>query len=152
MMFAHFRVNGATIKFLGEREFVSTGSEYILRNYPEESLVTIHVLGAVGKPGLYHVPDKTDVVTLMSLTGGSSTFADLENVVLRKRNPDKVKRLNLNKMIGTQGLYPEPLHNGDIIFVNSKDPVVDKNTVLVLSVVSVILTIITTSIAIRDTN
>jgi polysaccharide export outer membrane protein len=58
-------------------------SQYRLRLGTEDELqFNVHVWGQVNKPGLYAVPDGTDLVSLISLAGGPTDDAKLSHVVV----------------------------------------------------------------------
>jgi polysaccharide biosynthesis/export protein len=58
-------------------------SQYHLRLGTEDELqFDVQVWGQVNKPGLYAVPDGTDLISLISLAGGPTDDAKLANVVL----------------------------------------------------------------------
>ena len=135
-----------------DKEIVPTGSEYMLRNYPDEPLLTIQVLGGVNKPGIYHVPGGTDVVTLMSLTGGIFSTADLSNIVLRKNKAKKITLIDLDKIIRDTASDPTQLHNGDVIFVNLKEDTIIPQITKVVTFASLILGLVVTGLVLSKDN
>lgn len=50
--------------------------------------IEVYIWGQVQRPGLYIVPDNTNVLSLMSLAGGPAENAKLSNVRLVRSNPE----------------------------------------------------------------
>ena len=131
-----------------DKEILPTGSEYLLRNYPDEPLLTIQVLGGVTKPGIYHIPKKTDVVTLLSLTGGVFPTADLKNIVLRRHKTKQIVQVDLDKVIRDTNNMPIKLGNGDVILVNMKEEPISPGTVKVVTFISLIMGVVAVGLSV----
>lgn len=63
--------------------------EQVKRDYyqfgPDERLlITVHIFGAVGKPGEYLVPDDTNLLELISKAGGPTEFSNLSNIKITR--------------------------------------------------------------------
>lgn len=61
-----------------------------------ESLISVQLLGAVSKPGIYYVPANTDLLKLLTLAGGSSSNGDVSEVIVRKQSTEEWLGLNHN--------------------------------------------------------
>ena len=59
-----------------------TPAYYISPGFESRLQITVHIWGEVHKPGLYVVPDNTDLVTLLSYAGGPTKNAKLDSVKL----------------------------------------------------------------------
>lgn len=118
--------------------------EYYSDSYQGELLMPVKILGAVKMPGIYHVPKKTDLVTLMVLAGGLTSNADQENVYIKRRAKDKeeVLQIDLSKTIVTEGSVIPLLETDDIVMVESKEPIVSTEAMTLLGVVASILSIL----------
>jgi len=58
-------------------------SQYrLLLGTEDELQFNVHIWGQVNKPGLYAVPDGTDLISLISLAGGPTDDAKLSHVVV----------------------------------------------------------------------
>ena len=49
---------------------------------------TVHVVGKVNRPGEYIMNGQTDVMKALSMAGGTTAFADLNDIVVLRRQPD----------------------------------------------------------------
>ena len=75
----------ATSTAFGESPVAVQGASpayYISPGYESRLQITVHVWGEVHKPGLYLVPDNTDLVTLLSYAGGPTKNARVSSVKL----------------------------------------------------------------------
>ena len=94
-------------------------SEFVFRNDIGETLVPIYLLGAVSKPGLYHIPLNTDLVSLITLAGGPNSDARLDEVMVRRKNMERAEVVNVEKMVEMRNLGVQPLKEGDVVVVNN---------------------------------
>lgn len=53
---------------------------------------TIYILGKVNRPGSYTVGRPTDVMQALSLAGGTSTFAELDNIIVLRRDENQIQQ------------------------------------------------------------
>lgn len=100
----------------------STASYYYIAK-PGELTMQVNVWGFVRNPGRYEVPSSTDLIQLLSLAGGPSVGADLDDVkVTRFVRSDTVVsrseyRVNLKELYkvdqGKLVIYP-----GDTVFLD----------------------------------
>ena len=141
---------------------LSRPSEFLFQNYKNQELISIRLLGAVAKPGLYHVPKNLSIVTLLTLAGGPTKTADLEKIKIGNDSKaytgkksiatfkQKNLTLNLNKAIiaGSDPKYN--LEPNDIVLVNNKDPWISGDTFRLVSVISVVLSGLLTALVIDD--
>ncbi|KHD89154.1 MAG: hypothetical protein OM95_04840 [Bdellovibrio sp. ArHS] len=137
-------------------------SEYIFRSSPKESLVTVQLLGAVNKPGIYYVPAGTDLLKLITLAGGTTNGGDLSEVIVRKMEPKtwaeiKSKAVNeyqgafevdAEKLIKYGGTRSLRLHQDDFVYVPPRTPWISNETARGITLVSVILGIALTAVLI----
>lgn len=92
------------------------------RSGVEKLKMNTYVLGQVGKPGLYVVPDDTDFLTLIALAGGPSVDAKLSKIRIVRpslEEGDKVMWVNLKQYLetGDSELIPQ-LQPGDTVVVS----------------------------------
>ena len=89
-------------------------------NNVEKLKINTYIWGQIHKPGLYIVPDDTDLLKLLSLAGGPTEDAKLNKIrIIRPtNNGKKVIFVNLKKYIdtGDENLIPV-LMPGDTIVV-----------------------------------
>lgn len=141
---------------------LSRPNEFLFQNYRNQELISIRLLGAVLKPGLYHVPKNISLITLLTLAGGPTKEADIENIRIgndskaftRKKSVATFKQknltLNLNEAV-TNGLDKKySLEANDIVLVNNKKLLISNDTFRIVSIASVILSGVLTALLIDD--
>jgi len=89
------------------------------RPVEEELLVPVNVWGEVDKPGLYEVPDGTNVVELLSYAGGPTEFANLSHVKVTRGAGGKGQPVDVSAYLayGDAGTLPR-LQPGDTVYVH----------------------------------
>ncbi|MEW6685651.1 MAG: SLBB domain-containing protein [Candidatus Edwardsbacteria bacterium] len=78
------------------QEKVPPKDEYFLG--PTQKLeIEVHIWGEVTKPGVYRVPEESDVLELISLAGGPTEYANLSAIKLthRNRQTNRIIKVNL---------------------------------------------------------
>lgn len=87
----------------------------------EQLKIKTYIWGQVKKPGLYIVPDNTDLLTLMSSAGGPTENAKLSKVKIVRSTEDgeKVIWINLKKYLetGDENIIPI-MKPGDTVIVS----------------------------------
>jgi len=125
--------------------------EYYSELYQGEILVPIHLLGAVGKPGVYHIPKQTDIIRLLALAGGTRADANLEDVYIKRRSEEseRVISLNLKQLVNEKGSgRPINLEANDVVLVSPKEPILSNNTLQVVGFAASLLGLIVSSLVI----
>ncbi len=128
-------------------------SEFVFETYPNQELISIRLLGAIKNSGLYHIPQNMKLTTLLALAGGTTTEADLENIVIGKDYDGKnkpAKKIDLEEslMNGLKNDYT--LSPNDIVLVKNKTSVISNDSFRSISIISVILSSILTAVIIKD--
>jgi hypothetical protein len=125
-------------------------SEFFYRSDSDDILVPVYLLGAVGKPGLYHVPVKSQLVTVLSIAGGLSPEADSDSVMLKDNRAGKTTIFQMADIMQPQeGLGPTLLGN-EVIFVEKSKPIVSNNTLLLLTVISTVAGITLSALVLKN--
>ncbi len=114
-------------------------SEYYFRNDSDDILVPVYLIGAVNKPGLYHVPIKSDLVNLLAISGGTTSDAELDSVQIRNRQTNQIKEIDFVKMIASSTSVAPSLTGNEVVFIPTKTPTFSTNTVSVIGVISGLL-------------
>lgn len=94
----------------------------------------VHIMGEVQKPGEYRVPDRTDVLELLSKAGGPTEYSSLSSITVRRVMPVEgsgprstarreprvsVLKVNLRKAWSVEnGVAPPRLLPGDVVVVS----------------------------------
>lgn len=126
---------------LQEDSYRSRLSIYYFNKTGAEVLRQVKLLGNVNRPGIYHVPENTDLTTLLAIAGGTSNSADTQNVLIS--NPTGVNTtLNLREQLASG--KDINLKANDIIFVPEKkftfDPNSTNNVMVITTIISLLLT------------
>ncbi len=124
-------------------------SEYYYSKSGRELLKPVYLLGAVEKPGLYHVPVGTPYLTLLSLSGGPNNSADIEEIVLTRTNGDQ-KTITLKDIMRTSKDYA--IADGDSLFIPAKVGWFDSAQTNDIMVIVGILTLLLTAYVVADTS
>lgn len=154
---------GQELGLLGDIRPPGQAAEYIYRSSPKESLISVQLLGAVNKPGIYYIPANTDLIKLLSLAGGTGNGGDMSEILVRKTenqgwNKIKSKAINeysgayevdLEKIIKYGGGRQLTLAQDDFVYVPPKEPWISGDVSRTVTVVSVLLGIALTSILIQ---
>lgn len=138
---------------------LSSPSEFVFESYPNQELIPIRLLGAVKNAGLYHVPVNMKLTTLLSLAGGTSNEADLENIVIGNDQQNviaadgsskKSLNLNLEEVLKSGAKNDYTLASNDIVLIKNKSPLISNDSFRIISIVSVVLTTLLTAVIIKD--
>lgn len=128
------------------------GSEFGIGRYPGEVLLPVHVLGAVGRPGLYHVPIRTTLLELLTQTGGLNPQAAVSEVSIKrsKGGHEHIKVVDIDRLLTQIGVENPILEAGDIVFVPPREPLISPEASSILAFVLTVLSLITTMILLED--
>ena len=124
-------------------------SEFLFRNTSDDELISVYLLGAVKKPGLYHIPSKTHLLRLLALSGGNYDSADLSEISIA-RESEEAREINLKKTIHNGNFSQISLKSNDIIYVKPESKLFSDNTVVTVSLLSSVLGIILSAVLIKN--
>ncbi|MGZ3770752.1 MAG: SLBB domain-containing protein [Bdellovibrio sp.] len=158
-------MNGAyaqDLSLLSDIKPPQQSAEYIFRSSPKESLISVQLLGAIDKPGIYYVPANTDLLKLLTLAGGSTGTGDLSEVLVRKLEPKtwtEIKSKAVNEYQGAYEIDVEKiikygggknlrLHQDDFVYVPPKSQWFSSEASRGITMVSVLLGIALTAVLI----
>ena len=150
------------LNLIGDIRPPQQSAEYIFRSSPRESMISVQLLGAVYKPGIYYVPANTDLLKLITLAGGSTSSGDLSEVLVRKTEPKTWSAFELKAVSEYQGAFEVDaekiikyggarhlrLQQDDFVYVPNRSSWVGPEARQGLTVLSVILGIALTAILI----
>lgn len=140
---------GSGFSLMQELSDRGSGSEFVSGNYPGAILMQVNLWGSIGKPGIHHVPVRTDLVTLLSLAGGTQADADLDRITIKRRISDREELLRIDgeKLLTETGMKSPQLEPNDIIVIPRSKPTIHPNTVATVGFVGSILGIVLASFA-----
>jgi hypothetical protein len=129
-----------------------SGSEYVSGNYPGAILMPVNLWGSISKPGIHHVPTRTDLVTLLSLAGGPSSDARLDDIVIKRRNgkEELIIKVDAEEVLTEAGVQSPVLEANDIIIIPREKPVIGSNTVTVVGFAASILGLVLAGFALSN--
>lgn len=141
-------------------------AEYIFRNSPRDNLITVQVFGSVARPGMYYVPEDTDLMKLLTLAGGVVNSSELDEVIVRKlegrawkgfnskyvdQQNDQTYRIDVDGMLKhSPSVKPLRMSHDDFVYVPQKESIVSSDFQKILGIASVILTGVLTYVVIKD--
>ncbi|MGE0633526.1 MAG: SLBB domain-containing protein [Pseudobdellovibrionaceae bacterium] len=141
-------------------------SEYIFRTSPRDSLMAINLFGAVTKPGIYYVPQNTDLLKLLTLAGGATSLGTMDDIIVRKndtkawdgvrshhidKGKDGAYEIDLDAVIRKEGSIRQlKLGQDDFVYVPQKEPWISNDVSRTVSVVSIILGAALTTLLISE--
>lgn len=138
---------------------INSSSEFIFESYPNQELIPIRLLGAIKNAGLYHIPTNMKLTTLLALAGGTTTEADLENIVIgndqqnlkNSEGADKKSiTIDLEEVLKNGAKTDYTLISNDIVLIKNKSPLISNDSFRLISIISVLLTTVLTAIVIKD--
>jgi hypothetical protein len=130
-------------KLSGEAQLQQKGTIYIDGDQSLDALMAIRLLGAVGKPGIHYVPYDTDLITLISLAGGTTDRAMMNDVSIRRRskNQNQIVKVNLDTLFENADTQPPALVANDTILIPQRNPAVSENLLQTVALISGIASI-----------
>jgi competence protein ComEA len=147
---------------IGDIKTPAQASEYMYRSSPKESLISIQLLGAVQKPGVYYVPTNTDLLKVLTLAGGSTNGGDISEVMVRKTDPEKWAQIHSKALDEHRGTYEVDvqelirqgggeslkMNHDDLIYVPPREAMVSPETSKTITLVSVVMSMALTGLLI----
>ena len=115
----------------GRVEETNSNVAYFYHARPGEATVQVSVWGTIPRPGIYEVPDTTDLDKLLTMAGGAPLEARREGreapaITVRVFRPEqndraKIFEQSLERMLRGQSSYPA-LRDDDIVVVETVRP------------------------------
>lgn len=141
----------ASPRSLFEREKMNVQqlSEFIYGDEVEQKLMPVYLLGAVQRPGLYHLPVNTDLTTLLSIAGGPNENSEVDDITIRNDSSKRLDKVDFGAITRTRDARAPVLRGSDLVYVPMKEPAVSNNTLLVMTVVGGLLTVVMTGLLIK---
>jgi competence protein ComEA len=143
-------------------------AEFIFRNSARDNLITIQVFGSVARPGIYYVPEDTDLMKLLTLAGGVLNNTELDEVIVRKNDirgwaaldsqfiepiNAHTYSVNVDKLLKrTVTLKPMKMNHEDFVYIPMKEPFISNDLSKIITIGSVLLTGVLTFVLIRKNN
>ncbi|MCB9026652.1 MAG: SLBB domain-containing protein [Bdellovibrionaceae bacterium] len=132
---------------LTDEAFRTRLSEYFYNQNNVDVLVPVRLMGNVNKPGLYHVPSQTSMLTLLSISGGPGKNADLDNIKVSSMD-GKQNKLSLSQLINTENHFI--VQQGDVVYIPDKHVTFDQNTLNAFTVITGIVSLLLTAVLVSE--
>ena len=107
-------------------------------------LIATHLWGEIGRPGLHFIPTDTPLIRALSMAGGPTGLAKLEEILVTRITPEgKMKHYEFDLSAGGDlSAHNFKLETGDSVFLR-KDTF-SENRAYYTSLVGIVLSLITT--------
>lgn len=130
----------------------SSGSEFMSGQEPGTVMMQVNLWGAVRKPGIHHIPVKTDLVALMSYAGGPNDNAIIDEIVIKRQQGNRQTkiRVDLSQLIHGESHQNLSLQPQDIIVVPAKEPWISQDTFTLAIFASTIASILLSAVLIDN--
>lgn len=145
------KLNADVLDFKGPQQT----AEYIFKNSPKDVLISVQLFGSVARPGLYYVPEDTDLMKLLTLAGGVLNSTELEEIIVRKsdnrswlglnlkfveQNHDQTYRVDVDHLLReSPNLKPLRMSHQDFVYVPQKTPWISNDMSRLITVGALIL-------------
>lgn len=99
------------------------GNEFFVGQELGRPLMTVHLIGGVKRPGVYHVPIDTNLLEVLAYAGGTDTNVDVTEIsVQRSTGQDQTKLLefDLKKVLKTSAQSQYTIQDRDTIHIPEK--------------------------------
>lgn len=132
----------------------TAGSEYISGQDPGVVMMRVNLWGAVKRPGIHHIPVKTNLIELMSYAGGPNDNAIIESITIKRNLGLEQKKISidLSEIIHDQKQYDLVLKPDDIIVVPASKPWISQDMFMLAMVMSIIASTVLSIQFISDNN
>lgn len=116
----------------------SDGNEYMSGKEPGTVMMKVNLWGAVRKPGIHHIPVKTDLIALLSYGGGPTENAYIDEITIKRNlgNKQKIIDVDLQEILHGNQAYDLTLQPEDIIVIPARKPVINQDTYMLVTLIS----------------
>jgi hypothetical protein len=130
----------------------SGGSEYLSGQEPGTVMMKVNLWGAVRKPGIHHIPVKTDLIALMSYAGGPDDKAMMDTITIKRQQGNKHTKIkvDLARLIHGEGVHDLTLQPDDIVVVPAREPWISQDTFTLAIFASTIASILLSAVLIDN--
>jgi protein involved in polysaccharide export with SLBB domain len=126
-----------------------SGSIYYNPSVKGKVLIPVNIWGEVNKSGLHFVPIDSTLTSGLSMAGGPSTYADLRDVKVMRKEGNKFQSFDFDLSEGgEEDAHSLVLKPGDSIFVERER--FYENRAYYTSLISVVLTVLSSILLYRE--
>ena len=115
-------------------------SEFFNTNLDQRLTIQIQVVGGVLSPGIYHIPDTSNLLDALSLAGGLNPNSDMGKVHLRRTEGAQAKSIDydLTEVLRDTSKPLPALANHDIIMIEPQNQTVSYNLALIATIIGIV--------------
>lgn len=129
------------------------GAEFISGYYPGAVLMPVRLWGAVRQTGVHHVPARTDLTQLLTLAGGPTNDAELDEVAIQRTAKDgsfQTLHIDLKEFVRGTPSKPVELEPGDVVIVPAAKPLIGPNALTMITVITSIIGVTATVLLVSN--
>ncbi len=95
-------------------------SSSVMIFFADQYDIYVRILGLVNRPGEYLIPSRATIQGAITIAGGVTIDAQLNNILLYRKNQTEPIEINLEQFLqtGDQSLLPQLEHNDTIIIIS----------------------------------
>jgi len=135
----------------GQVRDLQQSSVYVYGDATLDVLIPVRVIGAIEKAGIHYVPKGTDLLTLLTLAGGTSREAELDSIRIRRQGETpKVLTANLDDLVTRVDDAPIQLQSNDVVMIPQSKPSISDDTLRIVSLVASLAAIVSTGFLIAS--
>jgi hypothetical protein len=132
------------VKDLGKQ----SGSIYYSNSVKNKVLIPVHMWGEIKQSGLHFVPSDTTLVKGLSLAGGPTSSAKLEDIVLVRNTNGAFKEMKFDLSKGGDvDAHQFKIESGDTIFL--KRDTFSENRAYYTSLIGIFITVLSTFVIVQ---
>ncbi len=137
-------LDSPNISKVDSAQALQKGSVYVYGDQAMDLLMPVRILGGVQKAGIHYLPIDTDLLTLLSLAGGTTEKASIDEITIKrtlKGGKSEVLHINLEAIFEDEKGDSPKLMPNDVILIPIKRPMISENVVQTVGVIAGLATI-----------
>lgn len=137
-------LDAPTMSKIDSSQALQKGSVYVYGDQAMDLLMPVKILGGVVKAGIHYLPFDTDLLTLLSLAGGTTERASIDEITIKRTNKaGKTEFVHVNlEALFEDGKSDNPkLMPNDVILIPVRRPMLSENVVQTVGVLAGLATI-----------
>lgn len=148
-----------TSNSLGQAPTPTSQSQYRFAPITDPTLMAVHVMGSVRKPGIHYLPPKSNLIEVLTLAGGTTENAEIDSIQItplraQTQNDPHYGKFNLEEHFenineGKLNLNVPVLRTNDVVYVPEDKPFIDRDTATTVALVGTLTSILLSIIIIR---
>lgn len=137
-------LDSPNISKVDSTQALQKGSVYVYGDQAMDLLMPVRILGGVQKAGIHYLPFETDLLTLLSLAGGTTERASIDEITIKrtlKGGKTEIVHINLEALFEDDRTDNPKLMPNDVILIPVRRPMLSENVVQTVGVLAGLATI-----------